>query len=61
MSHHKFNFDLERIKASIESGTVRMPRGLTHQQRRQFIRDHLKLDLPKGPSPEEIVRGLVHG
>jgi hypothetical protein len=61
MGEPQINFDLERMKTSIESGTISLPRGMTHQQRRQFVRDHLKDNLPKGPSPEEIVRGLVHG
>ena len=61
MSHREFNFDLDRMKASLASGTVSLPRGMSHLQRRQFIRDHLKDNHPKGVTPEEIVRGLVYG
>lgn len=62
MTTGSFNFDLTRIKASIESGVVSFPRGLTGKQRRQFIRDRFHpAELHKGPSPEEIVRGLIHG
>ena len=62
MSHPEFNFDLERMKASLNSGSISLPRGMTRTQRRQFLRDsHVLTDLPKGPTPAEIVRGLVHG
>lgn len=36
-----FNFDLERMKASLESGTISFPRGLTGEERRAFLRERL--------------------
>lgn len=56
-----FNFDLDRIKASIESGTITLPRGLGHA-RRQYLRDNNQR-LDQAPverySAAECVRGLV--
>lgn len=36
-----FNFDLERMKAAIESGVVSFPRGLSPKERKEWIRKHL--------------------
>lgn len=43
ISENQFNFDLERMKRSIESGTISFPRGMTHEQRRQHVLEQLKL------------------
>lgn len=36
-----FNYDLERLQASLESGTISFPRGLTGEERRAFLRERL--------------------
>lgn len=36
------NFDLDRIKASLESGTISLPRGQTASERREWLRAKLK-------------------
>lgn len=36
-----FNFELERMKESIESGTITLPRGQTGEERRAFLRERL--------------------
>lgn len=41
MSEPEFNFDLERMKDSIESGTITLPRGQTHEQRKSYVSDIL--------------------
>jgi hypothetical protein len=43
-----FNFDLNEMKASIESGVMNMPRGLTGQERREWVLKRLK---EKGVQP----------
>lgn len=56
------NFDLERMKASLNSGVISLPRGLKRRQIRQFIRDSLTpMDLHKGPTAPELARALIHG
>lgn len=35
------NFDLERMKASLESGTITLPPGQTGEERREFLRKRL--------------------
>lgn len=57
------NFDLERMKASLASGTISFPRGLG-RARQQYLRD-CNNRLPQ-PAVEnyhgaECVRGLVLG
>lgn len=37
-----FNFDLARMAASINSGTISLPRGLSREERRAFIKDALE-------------------
>lgn len=62
MKEPQFNFDLERIKASIESGIVSFPWGLRGQQRRQFMRDtHMPINLYHGYTAHEMARGLAFG
>lgn len=36
-----FNFDLEKMRAAVESPTISFPPGLTGEQRREFIRERL--------------------
>lgn len=64
MDETPFNFDLERIQKSIESGVVTFPKGLGNA-RQQFLRDDNKrLGMSAYPNQyhgAEIVRGLVHG
>lgn len=55
------NFDLERMKASIASGTISFPRGLG-RARRQYLRDNnqcLDQEPVERYSAAECVRGLV--
>lgn len=55
-------FDLDRIKASINSGIVSLPRGLRKYQLRQYLRDrHHPGQLHKGFTATEMLRGIVHG
>lgn len=37
-----FNFDLEKITASINSGTINLPHGLSGEERRAFLRERLE-------------------
>ncbi|GLO05018.1 hypothetical protein PPUJ13061_49200 [Pseudomonas putida] len=37
-----FDFDLEAVKASIESGVITFPRGLKAQERKEWVRNQLK-------------------
>lgn len=37
-----FNFDLEKLTASINSGVISFPRGLTGEERREFLRKRLE-------------------
>lgn len=37
-----FNFNLERMQAALNSGTISFPRGLTGEERREFIRKRLE-------------------
>lgn len=37
-----FNFDLDKMKASIDSGVISFPIGLTGEERRAYIRSRLK-------------------
>lgn len=32
-----FNFDLERMKRAVESPTIRIPEGLTREEKRKYI------------------------
>lgn len=41
-----FNFDLEKIQESIESGVISFPRGLTGEERREWIRNRLEAEAP---------------
>lgn len=34
-----FNYDLERIQRSIDSGTIRLPSGLDRDQRRAWLKE----------------------
>lgn len=34
-------FDIEKMQKSINSGTISLPAGMTHQERREFIRGEL--------------------
>lgn len=36
------NFNLERMKQAVEGGTISIPVGLTHEERREYIRDRLE-------------------
>jgi len=36
------SYDLEQMQASIESGTVRLPSGLTREERREWIHTHAR-------------------
>lgn len=38
----QFNFDLDQMKAALESGVISFPRGLTGEERREFIRKRLE-------------------
>lgn len=38
----QFNFDLEQMQAALNSGTISFPRGLTGDERREFIRKRLE-------------------
>lgn len=43
-----FNFDLDKMKEALESGVISFPRGLTGEERREFIRKRLEeLDAQK--------------
>lgn len=43
MTETPFNFDLERMKEAIGDGTaIRIPMGLSREERRTFISDRLK-------------------
>ena len=37
-----FDFDLEVVKASVESGVVSFPRGLKANERKEWVRKHLQ-------------------
>lgn len=37
-----FDFDLEAVKASIESGVITFPRGLKAKERKEWVRNQLK-------------------
>lgn len=57
------NFDLERMKASLASGTISFPRGLG-RARQQYLRDNNKrFEAPpvKEFHGAECVRGLILG
>jgi len=41
-SDKQFNFDLEKMKSSIESGTISLPPKLNHQERMDFIKKELE-------------------
>lgn len=43
-----FNFDLDKMKAALEGPTISFPRGLTGEQRREFIRKRLEEIDPLG-------------
>ena len=47
-----FNFDLERMKAAVESPAIEMPSGLTREEKRMFILD--KCTVPKINSLEDF-------
>jgi len=36
-----FNFDLDKMKEALESGTISFPRRLTGEERQEFIRKRL--------------------
>lgn len=36
------NFDLERMKASLASGTITLPRGMSHEERREWLTKRLE-------------------
>ncbi|CAI8999170.1 hypothetical protein EMIT0196MI5_90158 [Pseudomonas sp. IT-196MI5] len=38
----KFNFDLQRMTAALEGGTISFPRGQTHEERIEWIREKLR-------------------
>lgn len=42
-NHTEFNFDLDRMKKAIDSGTIALPSisGLTREERRKLIRKHI--------------------
>ena len=40
------SYDLEQMQASIESGTVRLPGGLTREERREWIHARAKRERP---------------
>jgi len=41
----QFNFDLARMTSAIESGSITLPRGQSHAERKEWIRAQLaKLD-----------------
>lgn len=42
MEEPQFNFDLEQMTKAINSGTISLPRGLTGEERREFIRKRLE-------------------
>jgi len=35
--HSSFNYDLDRMKKSLEQQFIRLPAGLTREERRQYI------------------------
>ncbi|QGK90062.1 hypothetical protein [Pseudomonas phage vB_PA32_GUMS] len=44
-NHTEFNFDLDRMKKAINSGTITLPTvpsGLTREEKRAFIRKYIK-------------------
>ncbi|QXN68650.1 hypothetical protein [Pseudomonas phage PA7] len=44
-NHTEFNFDLDRMKKAINSGTITLPtapHGLTREEKRAFIRSYIK-------------------
>jgi hypothetical protein len=58
-----FNFDLDRMRKSVESGTVSFPRGIG-RARQQFLRDDNRRFTPPNVDSyhgAECVRGLILG
>lgn len=41
MIEYPFNFDLERMKQAVEGGTIRIPQGLSREERREWIKSNL--------------------
>lgn len=37
----RFNYDLARMSSAVASGTISLPRGLTHAERKEWIRKQL--------------------
>lgn len=37
----RFNYDLARMSSAVASGTISLPRGLTHSERKEWIRKQL--------------------
>lgn len=35
-------FDIERLQKAINSGTITLPTGMTHQERREYVRRELE-------------------
>lgn len=44
------NFDLERMKKSLNSGFITLPKGLSREELREFIKDPLKSRTKKTPN-----------
>lgn len=47
------NFDLERMKASLASGTITMPMGMSHEERREWLRTRLE-ELDASTTSEDL-------
>lgn len=47
------NFDLERMKASLASGTITMPPGMSHEERREWLRKRLE-ELDASTTSEDL-------